>query len=116
MQESGPREAELLLVEDVQRNGQRVPESRSVLLIAFNQEASGSRFESGRQLIEVAANQRFVRVCSRGIKIKRNAFERRLDRDRIPHEKIGGRRVIAKEVLGELITKELAIMGKGPKL
>ena len=55
-------------------------------------------------------------MTSRGIKIKRNAFERRLDRDRIPHEKIGGRRVIAKEVLGELITKELAIMGKGPKL
>ena len=45
----------------------------------------------------------------RGIKIKRNAFERRLDRNRIPHEKIGGRRVIAKEVLDELISKELAL-------
>ena len=45
----------------------------------------------------------------KGIKIKRNAFERRLDRARIPHEKIGGRRVIAKEVLDELISKELAL-------
>ncbi|MEM4633651.1 MAG: hypothetical protein QW275_00685 [Candidatus Anstonellaceae archaeon] len=46
---------------------------------------------------------------ARGVKIKRNAFERRLDRNRIPHEKIGGRRVIAKEVLEELIAKELAL-------
>ncbi|MCX6770264.1 MAG: hypothetical protein NT051_06375 [Candidatus Micrarchaeota archaeon] len=53
---------------------------------------------------------------SRGIKIKRNAFERRLDRGRIPHEKIGGRRVIAREVLDELVTKELAIMGKSPRM
>jgi hypothetical protein len=49
---------------------------------------------------------------SRGIRIKRNAFERRLDRNRIPHVKIGGRRVIAKEVLGELVSKELALAGK----
>lgn len=48
-------------------------------------------------------------MASRGIKIKRNAFERRLDRNRIPHEKIGGRRVIAKEVLDELISKEMAL-------
>jgi len=54
-------------------------------------------------------------MTSSGIKIKRNAFERRLDRNRIPHEKIGGRRVIAKEVLEELISKELAL-AKGPKL
>jgi hypothetical protein len=53
---------------------------------------------------------------SRGIRIKRNAFERRLDRNRIPHVKIGGRRVIAKEVLSELVSKELALAGKGPKL
>lgn len=53
---------------------------------------------------------------TRGIKIKRNAFERRLDRNRIPHEKIGGRRVIAKPVLEELISKELALSGRGPKL
>ncbi|MCX8197732.1 MAG: helix-turn-helix domain-containing protein [Candidatus Micrarchaeota archaeon] len=47
---------------------------------------------------------------SKGVKIKRNAFERRLDRNRIPHEKIGGRRVIAKEVIEELAAKELALM------
>ncbi len=44
----------------------------------------------------------------KGIKIKRNAFERRLDRGRIPHEKIGGRRFIRKETLSELIEKESA--------
>ena len=55
-------------------------------------------------------------MTSRGIRIKRNAFERRLDRNRIPHEKIGGRRVIAKEVLDELVGKELALSGKGPKM
>ena len=55
-------------------------------------------------------------MSSRGIRIKRNAFERRLDRNRIPHEKIGGRRVIAREVLDELIGKELALSGKGPKM
>jgi len=49
----------------------------------------------------------------RGIKIKRNAFERRLDRNRIPHEKIGGRRVIAREVMDELVSKELALMSRG---
>jgi len=54
-------------------------------------------------------------MAARGIKIKRNAFERRLDRNRIPHEKIGGRRVIAKEVLEELISKELAL-ARGSKL
>ncbi|HIH18925.1 TPA: hypothetical protein HA225_03025 [Candidatus Micrarchaeota archaeon] len=54
-------------------------------------------------------------MSSRGIKIKRNAFERRLDRNRVPHEKIGGRRVIAKEVLEELISKELAL-SRMPKM
>jgi len=53
---------------------------------------------------------------ARGIRIKRNAFERRLDRNRIPHVKIGGRRVIAKDVLNELVSKELALAGKSPKL
>lgn len=57
-----------------------------------------------------------AQMTSRGIKIKRNAFERRLDRNRIPHEKIGGRRVIAKEVLDELVSKELALAGRGPKM
>ncbi|MFH1095836.1 MAG: hypothetical protein V1728_06475 [Candidatus Micrarchaeota archaeon] len=45
----------------------------------------------------------------KGIKIRRNAFERRLDRNRIPHEKIGGRRVIAKDVIDELANKEMAL-------
>jgi ribosomal protein S19E (S16A) len=44
-----------------------------------------------------------------GIKIKRNAFERRLDRGRIPHEKVGGRRFIHEKVLKELVGKELAL-------
>lgn len=51
----------------------------------------------------------------RGIKIKRNAFERRLDRNRIPHIKIGGRRIIPKEVLSELIEKELILAGAGKR-
>jgi hypothetical protein len=46
---------------------------------------------------------------NKGIKIRRNAFERRLDRSRIPHEKIGGRRVIARDVMDELVSKELAL-------
>ncbi|MCC7569887.1 hypothetical protein KO465_00900 [Candidatus Micrarchaeota archaeon] len=40
------------------------------------------------------------------VKIKRNAFERRLDRKRIPHVKIGGRRFIHQEVLEQLIKVE----------
>ena len=44
-----------------------------------------------------------------GIRIKRNAFERRLDRGRIPHVKVGGRRFIHEEVLDELVTKEQAL-------
>ncbi|MCD6227747.1 hypothetical protein J7J90_04625 [Candidatus Micrarchaeota archaeon] len=40
------------------------------------------------------------------IKLKRNAFERRLDRKRIPHVKIGGRRFIHKDVLNQLIKIE----------
>lgn len=44
-----------------------------------------------------------------GIRIKRNAFERRLDRGRIPHEKIGGRRFIHQSVLSELVDKEVAL-------
>ncbi|MCX8197456.1 MAG: helix-turn-helix domain-containing protein [Candidatus Micrarchaeota archaeon] len=74
-------------------------------------------------LIHIAKNyydvsQAMEVLAQRGIKIKRNAFERRLDRNRIPHEKIGGRRIIAKEVLEELITKELALartQGEGVK-
>lgn len=44
-----------------------------------------------------------------GIKIKRNAFERRLDRGRIPHVKVGGRRFIHDDVLSELVGKEQAL-------
>ncbi len=40
------------------------------------------------------------------IKINRNAFERRLDRGRIPHSKIGGRRFIHEDVMRELVQKE----------
>ncbi len=46
---------------------------------------------------------------NKGLKIRRNAFERRLDRNRIPHEKIGGRRLIARDVMDELVSKELAL-------
>ena len=42
-----------------------------------------------------------------GIKINRNAFERRLDRGMIPHYKIGGRRFIPKEIMQEVIEKEI---------
>lgn len=44
-----------------------------------------------------------------GIKIKRNAFERRLDRGRVPHVKVGGRRFIHEDVLHELLDKEMAL-------
>lgn len=47
------------------------------------------------------------RMHEAGIKIKRNAFERRLDRGRIPHIKIAGKRYIHKDVLEEVIRKEL---------
>jgi len=47
-----------------------------------------------------------------GVFIKRNAFERRLDRNRIPHVKVGGRRMIAKETLQELVKKELELAQK----
>jgi len=43
------------------------------------------------------------------IKIKRNAFERRLDRGRVPHVKVGGRRFIHEDVLRELLDKEVAL-------
>lgn len=44
-----------------------------------------------------------------GIRIKRNAFERRLDRGRIPHVKVGGRRFIHEDILQELVDKENAL-------
>jgi hypothetical protein len=48
----------------------------------------------------------------RNVEIKRNAFERRLDRNRVPHVKISGRRFIPRDVVQELIDKELAYRGK----
>jgi hypothetical protein len=48
-------------------------------------------------------------MSGRGIKIKRNAFERRLDRGRVPHVKVGGRRFIHEDVLGELVDKEVSL-------
>ncbi len=51
-------------------------------------------------------SQAINELTKRGIKIKRNAFERRLDRGRIPHVKIGGRRFIHEDVLREIIERE----------
>jgi hypothetical protein len=63
-------------------------------------------------LIHLAKNyysvaQAYALLKKKGIKIKRNAFERRLDRNAIPHVKIGGRRYIPKDVVEEIIRKEL---------
>ena len=74
-------------------------------------DAIEGRTHINKNYFEVGAAVRELQ--SKGIGIKRNAFERRLDRNRIPHDKIGGRRVIAKEVLSELIEKELALRSKG---
>jgi len=41
-----------------------------------------------------------------GIKIRKNTFERRLDRGRIPFIKIGGKRFIHNEILNDVIEKE----------
>ena len=68
-------------------------------------------------MVHVAQNyytvsQAIKRLWDSGIGIKRNAFERRLDRERVPSVKIGGRRVIAKEVMDELIRKEQVLRSK----
>jgi len=42
-----------------------------------------------------------------GVKIRRNAFERRIDRGRIPHIKIGGKRFIPKDVVRQVIKLEI---------
>ncbi|MFA5107941.1 MAG: hypothetical protein WC492_00190 [Candidatus Micrarchaeia archaeon] len=57
-------------------------------------------------------SQSIAFLQDKGVKIRRNAFERRLDRNRIPHEKIGGRRVIAKDVIDELANKEIALAAR----
>ncbi len=57
-------------------------------------------------------SQAIQQLHKSGIGIKRNAFERRLDRSRIPHVKIAGRRFIPMDVLDELVDKELALKEK----
>ncbi|PIZ99347.1 hypothetical protein COX84_01140 [Candidatus Micrarchaeota archaeon CG_4_10_14_0_2_um_filter_49_7] len=49
-------------------------------------------------------------LSGQGVKINKNAFERRLDRERIPHAKIAGKRYIDRGVLDELASQELARM------
>lgn len=74
--------------------------------------------ESMDALVQVAKNYYSVsdaisKLYQNGIKIRRNAFERRLDRNRIPHVKIAGRRYIHKDILDELVEKEVALKEKG---
>ncbi|MEM3499296.1 MAG: hypothetical protein QXI17_01365, partial [Candidatus Bilamarchaeaceae archaeon] len=59
-----------------------------------------------------SVSQALRELHENGINIKRNAFERRLDRGRIPHYKVGGRRFIHEKVVKELIAKELALRKK----
>jgi hypothetical protein len=56
-----------------------------------------------------SVSQAIKELHKTGIRIKRNAFERRLDRGRIPHVKIGGRRFIHEDVMHELTEKESAL-------
>jgi hypothetical protein len=56
-----------------------------------------------------SVSQAVKELHKNGIRLKRNAFERRLDRGRIPHEKVGGRRFIHEDVLRELVDKEVAL-------
>lgn len=56
-----------------------------------------------------SVSQAIKELHKAGIRIKRNAFERRLDRGRIPHVKIGGRRFIHEDVMRELVEKESAL-------
>jgi hypothetical protein len=59
-----------------------------------------------------SVSQAVKELHKNGIRLKRNAFERRLDRGRIPHSKVGGRRFIHENVLRELVDKELLLRGK----
>lgn len=56
-----------------------------------------------------SVSQAIKELHKEGIRIKRNAFERRLDRGRVPHVKIGGRRFIHEDVLRELVDKEISL-------
>ena len=51
-------------------------------------------------------------LSGQGVKINKNAFERRLDRKRIPHAKIAGKRYIDRGVLDELASQELARLNR----
>jgi len=57
----------------------------------------------------LSVNQTVDELDKSGVGLRRNALERRLDRGRIPHEKVGGKRYIHKDVVRELIDKEKAI-------
>ena len=68
-------------------------------------------------MIEVRKNymtvsEAYHKLRKAGIKIKRSAFERRLDRGRIPFVKIAGKRYIPNDVVEELIDKELELRAK----
>jgi len=52
------------------------------------------------------------KLHKKNIEIRRNAFERRLDRGRIPHEKVGGRRFIHGDVLDKLVSLELELRSR----
>lgn len=51
--------------------------------------------------------QAYEKLKKAGIKMKRNSFERRVDRGRIPSLKVGGKRYIPKEAIDKLIDIEL---------
>jgi hypothetical protein len=57
-------------------------------------------------------SQALAELSKHGIKIRRNAFERRLDRGRIPFVKVGGKRYIPSSVLQQLIEQEKALQQK----
>ncbi|MFH1785339.1 MAG: hypothetical protein ABH842_02840 [Candidatus Micrarchaeota archaeon] len=70
--------------------------------------------EAVESLTHISSNyytvsQAIKELYKNGIRIKRNAFERRLDRGRIPHSKVGGRRFIHEDVMKELVDKEVAL-------
>ncbi len=54
-----------------------------------------------------SVDETYKELRSKGVKIRRNTLERRLDRNVIPHMKIAGKRYIHKDVVNELIDLEL---------
>lgn len=59
-----------------------------------------------------SVSQALDKLHKKSIEIRRNAFERRLDRGRIPHSKVGGRRFIHGDVLDKLISLELELRAR----